>query len=450
MIAFLISVASFVVGIGVLVAVHEFGHYWVARRLGIKVLRFSIGFGPPLWLRRAGADNVEYVIASIPLGGYVKLLDEREAPVAPEELPRAFNRQPVWKRVAVLLAGAGFNFIFAVLAYWVLFLMGVPALKPVVGEVTPGSYAATAGLRENDRILQVAHTPVATQEAAMLGILEDMIDDGNIDLKVASPQQDERDIRIAVGTHRTELTQPEALLPGLGFDFWLPPPVIGALTPGGAAQRAGLVARDRIAAIDGKPVKNFVEIAYLIRSRPDQDAIFRVQRGDQELHVKVHIAGDTANGRRVGKIGIEGVRPPEDMRATQKYGPGESLWRGAQKTWDTASFTLRIFGNILTGDVSLKNISGPISIAEYTGVAVRQGWEPFLMMLALISISLGVLNLLPVPILDGGQIVYQLAELIKGSPVSERAQLRGQQVGIVLLLVLMTLAFYNDIARHLN
>ena len=450
MIAFLISVASFVVGIGVLVAVHEFGHYWVARRLGIKVLRFSIGFGPPLWMRRAGPDNVEYVIASVPLGGYVKLLDEREAPVAPEELPRAFNRQPVWKRVAVLLAGAGFNFIFAVLAYWVLFLMGVPALKPVVGEVTPGSFAATAGLRENDRIAQVAHEPVATQEAAMLAILEDMIDDGNIDLKVMSPQQDERDIRIAVGARRTELTQPEALLPGLGFDFWLPPPVVGALTPGGAAQRAGLAAGDRIAAIDGKPVKNFVEIAYLIRSRADQDAVFRVQRGAQELHVKVHIAGDTVNGHRIGKIGIEGVRPPEDMRATQKYGPGEALWRGAQKTWDTASFTLRIFGNILTGDVSLKNISGPISIAEYTGIAARQGWEPFLMMLALISISLGVLNLLPVPILDGGQIVYQLAELIKGSPVSERAQLRGQQVGIILLLVLMTLAFYNDIARHLN
>ncbi len=449
MIVILVKIIAFVIAIGVLVAVHEFGHFWVARRLGIRVLRFSIGFGRAIWMRK-GRDDVEYVIAAIPLGGYVKLLDEREAPVAAQDLPFAFNRAPVWKRIAVLLAGVTFNFIFAILAYWILFMAGVPGMKPVVGPVERNSLAANAGLRANDRIDAVAGQPVATQEAAMLAILEDMIDDGKIHLRVAQLNEGERDLMIDVGDQRNSLTQPDALLSGLGFDFWSPPAIVGRVAPGSSAERAGLVAGDKISSIDGKPVESFLDMVRIVRARPDQNAVLAIQRADEHRDVAVHIAAEGSGDQRHGMIGIESVKPPQALGALQKYGPLAALGQGAKKTWETSAFTLRIFGNILTGHVSLKNISGPISIAEYTGMAAIAGWLPYLTMLALISISLGVLNLLPVPILDGGQIVYQLAELIKGSPVSEQAQLRGQQVGIVLLLLLMTLAFYNDIARHLG
>jgi regulator of sigma E protease len=319
-----------------------------------------------------------------------------------------------------------------------------------VGPVERGSFAANAGLRANDRIDAVADQPVATQEAAMLAILEDMIDDGKIHLRVAQVGEGERDLMIDVGEKRNSLTQPDALLSGLGFDFWSPPAVVGGVARGSSAERAGLIAGDKISSIDGKPVDSFLDMVRIVRARPDQNAVLAIERAEEHRNVPVHIAAEGSGDQRHGMIGIESIKPPQALGALQKYGPLAALGEGAKKTWETSAFTLRIFGNILTGHVSLKNISGPISIAEYTGMAAIAGWLPYLTMLALISISLGVLNLLPVPILDGGQIVYQLAELIKGSPVSEQAQLRGQQVGIVLLLLLMTLAFYNDIARHLG
>lgn len=455
----LTAIVAFIVAIGILVAVHEFGHFWVARRLGIRVLRFSIGFGRPLWRRVAGPDQIEYVIAAVPLGGYVKLLDEREGNVAAEDAPRAFNRQPVWKRIAVLLAGPAFNLIFAVLLYWVLFTAGVPALKPIIGEITPDSIASQAGLRYEDQIIAVGGQKTDTLEAATLGILDDLTDDGTIHLRVRGVDGGERELDLVTGNRSRELTQPEALLPGLGFEIWRPrvAAVVAEVLGGSAADRAGIQVGDRILSFDGQPIADFGRLVRFVEPSPDRTAVLQVSRNGETLDLPITIGSEMVGSKRVGRIGVRPANKPldsgrsaQDMLTLQKYGAIEAVGQAAVKTWDTSIFTLRIVGRIVTGDVSLKAISGPISIAETTGFAARQGWRIFLSTLALISISLGVLNLLPIPILDGGQVVYQLAELVKGKPVSERAQLLGQQIGIAMLILMMSLAFYNDIARHLN
>ena len=456
----LISIVTFIVAIGVLVAVHEFGHFWVARKLGIRVLRFSIGFGKPLYRRVIGADPVEFVIAAVPLGGYVKLLDEREGNVAERDLPRAFNRQPVWKRIATLLAGPAMNLIFAIALYWVLFTAGVPALKPVVGEVTPDSIAAQAGLRFEDQIIQVGGRSTPTWEAATLAIVEDLTDDGTIEMRVQAVDGADRSVSLVTGDRSRELTQPEALLPGLGFEPWQPrvKPVIGEVSKGMPAERAGLRADDEILAIDGHRVEDFQQLVNQVKPKPGRTVTLQIRRGEAVRDVRVTLGESAQGDRKIGVIGIKSKgdqliptgRTIDSVLTLQKYGVVTAIGEAAAKTWDTSTFTLRIVGRIITGDVSLQAISGPISIAETTGFAARQGWRTFLSTLALISISLGVLNLLPIPILDGGQVVYQLAELVKGRPVSERAQLLGQQIGIAMLILMMTLAFYNDIARHLN
>jgi regulator of sigma E protease len=458
--AALISLVTFIVAIGVLVAVHEFGHFWVARKLGIRVLRFSIGFGKPLYRRVMGADRVEFVIAAVPLGGYVKLLDEREGNVAERDLPRAFNRQPVWKRIATLLAGPAMNLLFAIALYWILFAAGVPAMKPVVGEITPDSIAARAGLRFEDQILQVGGQPTPTWEAATLAILEDLTDNGTIEMRVRGVDGAERNVSLLAGDRSRELTQPDALLPGLGFDVWRQRvrTIVAQVSKGSAGERAGLKVGDEILAVDGHRTQDFQQLVNQVKPNPGRTVTLQVRRDGSVRDVRVTIGEDTQGGRKVGLIGIAPNldrriptgRTIEEMQTVQKYGVLDAAGHAAAKTWDTATFTLRIVGRIITGDVSLQAISGPIGIAETTGVAARLGWLPYLNLVALISISLGVLNLLPIPILDGGQVVYQLAELVKGRPVSERAQLLGQQIGIAMLILMMTLAFYNDIARHLN
>jgi regulator of sigma E protease len=453
------AILTFVVAIGILVAVHEFGHFWVARRLGIRVLRFSIGFGKPLWQRTAGKDPVEYVIAAIPLGGYVKLLDEREGNVPAEEAPRAFNRQPVWKRIAVLLAGPAFNLIFAVAVYWVLFLAGVPSLKPIVGTVDEGSIAAEAGLKYEDLIVAVGDKEVETIESATLAIIDDLIKDGTVNLRVQGVAGGERDLALDSGDQQRALTDAERLLPGLGFDYWRPrlPAIVEAVLPDSAAAKAGLKQGDEITKFNGQSIADFGQLVKLVEPSAHRKVTLEVRRGDETLQVPLTVGEQTVANRKVGLIGIQPVNRPldsgrsvQEMLGLEKYGPVDAVSHAAAKTWETSIFTLRIVGGIVVGDVSLKNLGGPVRIAETTGFAARQGWRVFLGTLALISISLGVLNLLPIPILDGGQVVYQLAELVKGGPVSERAQLVGQQIGIATLLLMMSLAFYNDIARHIN
>ncbi|MGB7217127.1 MAG: RIP metalloprotease RseP [Gammaproteobacteria bacterium] len=476
-----LSLLAFIVAIGLLVSVHEFGHFWVARKLGFKVERFSIGFGKPLarW-RGRGPDHTEYWLAWLPLGGYVKMLDEREGPVPDAERERAFNRRPPAHRIAVLLAGPGFNFIFAVVAYWLLFMTGVPGIKPYIGEVEPGSTADAAGLRAADVIEAIDGNPTETWEHATLAILDGLLDDGHLELQVRGADGSLRRVELDVRGRISELTEPDALFDGLGIRPGpVPPPlppVVGEVTSGSPAERAGLLAGDRVVEIDGEPVETFEDLAAAIRARPGETVPLLVERGQgcrregasasdrgqavmaapcSRITLDVEIGRAALDGREVGQIGVASPRelPPEfqslldSLVAEQRYGPIDSVSRAVAKTWEMSALTVRMLGRMVVGDVSMRNISGPIAIAGYAGDSAQAGLGAFLSFLAIVSISLGILNLLPVPILDGGQIVFQLAEWIKGSPLSERALAFGQQLGILLMILLMGFVFYNDLSR---
>lgn len=451
----LTSLMAFVVAIGLLVAIHEYGHYIVARLLGVKVLRYSVGFGRVLWSRRAGPDQTEYCLSAIPLGGYVKLLDERDCAVTFSERGRAFNRQPAAARIAILSAGPAFNLLFAILAYTVMFVSGVPGMKPVVGPVESGSLAATAGLREGDTIVAVGDRRVFTWEGATVAMLDGMLADGTIRLAVDDGSGRERPVDLRTAGRESELTEPGQLFTRLGLKPWSPEPepVIGELTPGGAAAAAGFQPGDRILLADGRPVATWSDWVKIVRARPGERLDVTLRRGETELRLAVDVTSEQTTEGRIGRIGAA-VRLPEDllesMRAEERYGPAEALVRATAKTWEMSALTLRMIWRMVVGDVSPKNISGPINIAQYAGVSASIGASAFLSFLAIVSISLGVLNLLPVPMLDGGQIVYTLAESLKGGPLSERAQLIGQQIGIGFLLVLMSFAFYNDLSRLLG
>jgi regulator of sigma E protease len=444
-------VLAFLVAIGVLVAVHEYGHFWMARRMGIRVLRFSIGFGKALWTRR-GADGTEYAIAAIPLGGYVKLLDEREGPVDPALASQAYNRKPVWARILVLLAGPLANFLFAVVAYWVLFVAGIPALKPVIGEVEADSTAARAGLQAGDEIVRVGAQAAGTREAAVLALLDELMNGQAIEIDVRDEAGATRAVRLQIDGDRRALTEPGALLPGLGFDFWYPvvPARVGKVLPGSPAERAGLREGDQVLEVAGQPVADFPSLVATVQPKPGARLEFTIERDGQVLTVPVDVEAQREGERLIGRIGVQPAAPealPDGMRTLERYGPVEAVAKATGKTWGMSVLTVRMLWNVATGDVSVKNLSGPINIAEYAGFSARQGILAFLSFLAIVSVSLFVLNLLPIPILDGGQIVYQLAELAKGSPLSERAQAVGQQIGLLLLLVLMSFAFYNDLSR---
>ena len=456
MISLLVMLAAFIVAIGLLVSVHEFGHFWVARKLGIRVLKFSIGFGKPLWKRVSPVDGVEYIIASIPLGGYVKMLDEREGNVATEDLPFSYNRAPVWKRLLTLLAGPFANLAFAVIAYWLLLLVGIPGLKPVVGKVQSESIAARAGLRSDDLIVKVQGQSVVTQTDVLMGLIEH-VTEGDITLRVRAEQGrgSEREVILQSVAQRRDLTEPETMMRGIGFEFWLPPipAVIDAVTPGGAADKAGLQSGDKILAIADQSVQELPDVSRLLAPLAGQEVLILVKRQQSEIELPVTVQQDLSDGRAVGRIGVRmkaTIVMPEQMRAVQKYSPIAALGHGAQQTWDTAALSFKMIWRMLVGKVSTKNLSGAISMVEFSGAAARQGALAFINWLALISVSIGVFNLLPIPMLDGGQVLYQLAEWVKGSPISERAQQISQQVGLALLLMLLSLTLYNDIVRHLG
>lgn len=448
---FLHYLIAFAVVLGVLIVVHEYGHFKVARLCGVKVLRFSVGFGRPIWQRRFGADQTEWAIGLFPLGGYVKMLDEREAPVAEEELHRAFNRQSVWRRIAIVAAGPLANLLLAVLIYWGVFWHGTDELRPVLGAPPAASAAAAAGFQEGERVMRVGDENVQTWEDLRWVLLQRAADLPSVRLEVIN-QRDEVTVReldlIAIRAAGWEGDAFERL--GLGFYRPTVPPVIGKVVSGGIAERAGLQVGDRIVQIDESGVDTWPQVVRIIRESAGQTLRLLVQRGEQRLQVVAIPEWHEEKGKRFGRIGVA-VRDagiPRDQLTTRvSYPVHVALGKAVRETWEKSAFSLVMLGKMITGEVSWRNLSGPVTIADYAGQSAKLGLEYYLKFMALVSISLGVLNLLPIPILDGGHLMYYVVEIAKGGPVSEKTMEIGQQIGMALLLMLMAFAFYNDINR---
>ena len=445
------SVLGFVLAIGILIVVHEFGHYIVAKSVGVKVLRFSVGFGPALLSRTAGRDQTEYVLAALPLGGYVKMLDENEGEVAPHELHRAFNRQRLAKRTAIVLAGPGFNFLFAILAYWVVFMTGVPGLKPVIGRVAPNSPAAAAGIKVGDQILQINGRRIQSMGQDRLYLFQQALDHGRLALVVKTPQGQRQKLWLNLGHVKAAALGNGRLSAVLGLYGWQPVflPRIGEVIAHTPAARAGLKVGDLITRINGRTMKNWIEVAKTIRAHASQPLKFVISRDGRTRQLIITPKAVKVGGKEIGQIGVAVKVPrlPPSLRVVVRLGPWHALTQAVSDTWLMSRLTVEMLGKMLLLQISPKSISGPLTIAQYAGYSVQVGFASFLMFLGVVSISLGVLNLLPVPVLDGGHILFYFIEWLKGSPVSEQVVGWGQRVGVSLLLGLMMLAFYNDLTR---
>lgn len=452
---FLDYLVPFAVGLGLLIAVHEFGHYWVARRCGVKVLRFSIGFGRPLLRWRAGVDGTEWAVGAFPLGGYVKMLDEREAPVAVHELHRAFNRQTVGRRMAIVAAGPLANLLLAILLYWVLNMVGMEELKARVNVLPPPSAAVSAGFVDGDLVTRVGDDTIDSWQDFRWALLRHALDEGSVSVEVTRDGGTPR--QLALNMVGFELVEggPD-LLTQIGLRPYRPaiPAIVGRLVAGGVAERAGLRVGDRVVAIGGSLVESWEQMVERIRVSAGLPLNFSIERTGQVLElVMTPEATSDGKGQSFGRIGIAVADTAFDrgeMFAMVSYGPGEALWRAVRQTWETSTMSLSVMGRMLVGEVSWKNLSGPVTIADYAGQSARMGLDHYLKFLALISISLGVLNLLPIPVLDGGHLLYYSIELIKGGPIPERLMEIGQQIGLALLVMLMAFAFYNDITRLIS
>lgn len=442
---FLGSVFWLLVTLGVLVTFHEFGHYWVARRCGVRVLRFSVGFGRPLW-RRVAKDGTEYQIAAIPLGGYVKMLDAREGEVPESERDGEFTSKSVWKRIAIVAAGPVFNLMFTVVAFWAMYMVGRPDLAPIIA-ATPGSPAAVAGIHPGDRLLAVDGTKVATWSDATDILFNGLLGNEPVPVHVRGTDGAERNVVLPV--QNLAFGDAGKRFHELGLDLESPPAVISEVVPGDPAALAGLLPGDRITRINGQAVDDFAAFTKLVQSEAAKSPklALSVDRAGKVSTIDVTARMKSEQGQPTRwLVGIAG-KPLE--AAMLRYGPVRAFTESLRATWAGTTSTLGMIGKMLSGQASAKNISGVIGIAQVANSAANQGLGWFLNFLGLVSLSLAILNLLPIPVLDGGHLLYYLIELVKGSPVSERTMIAGQYLGLALLFTLMGLAFFNDIQRML-
>ena len=450
----LIAIPAFLLAITLLVAVHEFGHFWVARKLGVKVLSFSIGFGKPIWRKTPKGSETEYLISALPIGGYVKMLDERvEESIDPIDLPRAYNRQPVWKRILILLAGPLANFIFAIGIFYCLFLYGVQDFKTFVEPTSQESIAFKAGLQSGDEVVAVNGAEVVSFEEMIITLIDKVISSKEVDLVVL---RDGRrvSVQLPVDSELAKLKEPNTLLSGLGFKAWRPDysPQIAQLNSGAAAEQAGLKIGDKILKADELTLRNSGDFIQYIQQRPSETVELLITRDNNELRIPVKVGEKLINEQNIGIIGSS-LRPPQEMldslQVRRRFGLVESFKEACASTYAMSALSLKMFKEMLKGNVSVKNLSGPLSIAEQASYSAQSGLDQFVKFLALISIALGIVNLLPVPMLDGGQIMFNVIELVKGSPVSERSELVFQQLGVLCIFLIMGLAIFNDIERLL-
>lgn len=449
--SFLHTLIAFVVALGVLIVVHEYGHYLVARLCNVKVLRFSVGFGRPLATWRSGRDRTEWVVAAVPFGGYVKMLDEREAPVAPHERARAFNRQSVARRLLIVAAGPAFNFLFAIAVYAGLYMVGLPEARPIVGEPAAATLARAAGFHAGDLVRQVNGQPVTTWQDLRWRVLQGALQREQLAVEVIDERGRSSHLTLDLAGFASDDVESD-MMERIGLRLYRPalPAVLGQVVAGSAAERAGLRAGDRVTRADGRALGTWDDLVQEVRRRPEQQLRLTVERAGATLGIEVTPDAIVTGGARIGRIGAAPEVSGEHAARLfihVRYGPVESFGKAVGRTWDISVFSLKMLGRMLLGEVSWKHLSGPVTIADFAGQSAQLGWIPYLTFLALISISLGVLNLLPIPPLDGGHLMYYGVEVLKGSPASERAIEIGQRVGIALLLVLMAFAFYNDLNR---
>lgn len=446
----LFTLLATVVALGLLVTIHEYGHFWVARRCGVKVLRFSVGFGSPLvrWHDRHGT---EFVIAAIPLGGYVKMLDEREGEVPAEELERTFNRKDVKKRIAIVAAGPAANFLLAIVAFWLIAVFGITTIAPVLGPVQPDSVAERAGLVSGLEVVQVDGVDTRSWHEVNLQLIRRLGETGQLEILAREGQSTPRAYTLELRDWLRGADQPDPIA-ALGLTSWQPQvaPRIGQLSADGAAAAAGLQENDLITEINQQPVNDWVgQVVPMIQASPGEPLVLGVEREGRRLSVTVVPNSREQDGRAVGFIGagVAAFEWPDHMIRTIEYNPLVAIPVAMRQTWNMTALTLESLKKMITGLVSAKNLSGPITIAKVAGASAKSGPESFLSFIAYLSISLGVLNLLPIPVLDGGHLVYYTAEWIRGKPLSERIQAWGLQIGLTLIVGVMVFAIYNDISR---
>lgn len=442
----------FSVAIAVLVAFHELGHFWVARKTGVKVIRFSVGFGRKLWSYQKSPDDTEFVVSAIPMGGYVKMVDEREGEVKESDLPFAFNRQSVSVRTAIVAAGPVFNLILAVVLFWIVMVMGETGLKPILDKVETGTLAAEAGFEAGDQIINVNQKPTPTWSMALDELFSSAIDGGRSIVVDVINREEQPQIRV-INLTDDDVKSPEILNTRLGLKPWVPviKPVIGNLLEDGVAKQSGLQTGDLIISANGEAILSWQQWVDFVQARPDVVINVLLERQDVQTQLQLTPRREELpDGKVVGKIGA-GVEMPEDlinsMQVEYSLSPWEAVPAAFEKTWFYSLSTLKMIGKMFMGSASVDNLSGPISIAQYAGQSAEMGLTAFLKFLALISVSLGVLNLLPVPVLDGGHLMFYALEIIKGSPVSDRVQWYFQQLGMLILFSLMALALFLDLDR---